>query len=925
MDAIAIKQAYRLSEIIGKDIRLEKNGREYKAPCPFHNEKTASFTINDDKGFYHCFGCSAHGSVIDYIMHSRNVEFTEACKILDNDINIAIPTIKKDLSKERFDLYKDYIPIFPVPEYAPQIFSRKNTPPIYRPKKELGRRIKIYTSEMVHDVCAIKDTNGQLIGYEFRLILPDKPKIPMVVTWCKRPEDQGTEGWTIRTFDNPRPLYGQERLKEKGQVLIVEGLPKVDAVNEITQKFIPISWLGGAGGYKYANWPLLKGRNIIIWPDADEVGIKAANNIAELLTELGVEQIKILIPPENAPKGWDAVDAFKRPANGEKPWDYKKFIEWAKKSAIVYNPAKITHNEKTQEEITHIKEEPKKEEKKPKRKAITTFADEPFHILGYNNGLHYYISRKRPRIIGLTSSQHTRGHLFELVPDIAWWQNKFMGENGIKWDAVACALINAAQSAGFFMGHFRRRGRGAWIDEGRKIFHIGDKLLVDGISTSLLDIESEYVYEEDDPIRLPNLQSLPISDAQKLIKICESLEWDNKLSGKLLAGWCVIAPICGMLEWRPHIWITGAPDSGKSFSMNFIIRNMMQLFSYSVDGGTTEAAIKRRLRKDAKPVIFDEAEAKGQRAASMMESILFYIRKASSGSLMEMVRPDGEVETFIIRSCFCLSSIDTNIEDEADDTRITQLNLRKSFIDPQELYNKFNALKDLAITTFTPEYSSGMMMRAFNNIEVLLDNIKTFQEAAMDTFSQGRHALQLAPMLAGAYLCHSNNRISLQDAKNWIAGNDWQDILPQEAEKDCDKLFGLIMAYKMRLVDGNKMIQKNIGQMILAISRYQDNYTYYNEELKQMGIEVINNEDAIYIANQSPQINNILKDTPWHRKKWSRTLKRISGSKPVDGRYWSPAIKNGTRGISIPLAFIREEKINIATQGEEVEEIGFDD
>ena len=56
-----------LSALIGRTVKLSRAGREWKACCPFHKEKTPSFTINDEKGFYHCFGCGAHGNAIRFL------------------------------------------------------------------------------------------------------------------------------------------------------------------------------------------------------------------------------------------------------------------------------------------------------------------------------------------------------------------------------------------------------------------------------------------------------------------------------------------------------------------------------------------------------------------------------------------------------------------------------------------------------------------------------------------------------------------------------------------------------------------------------------------------------------------------------------------------------------------------------------------
>ena len=53
-------------DVVGSKIKLVRKGREYQACCPFHNEKTPSFTVNEAKGFYHCFGCGAHGDIIKF-------------------------------------------------------------------------------------------------------------------------------------------------------------------------------------------------------------------------------------------------------------------------------------------------------------------------------------------------------------------------------------------------------------------------------------------------------------------------------------------------------------------------------------------------------------------------------------------------------------------------------------------------------------------------------------------------------------------------------------------------------------------------------------------------------------------------------------------------------------------------------------------
>ena len=80
-----------LSALIGRSVRVQKAGREFKACCPFHNEKTPSFTINDEKGFYHCFGCGAHGDAIRWMTDHQGLPFLDAVKELAASAGMEVP------------------------------------------------------------------------------------------------------------------------------------------------------------------------------------------------------------------------------------------------------------------------------------------------------------------------------------------------------------------------------------------------------------------------------------------------------------------------------------------------------------------------------------------------------------------------------------------------------------------------------------------------------------------------------------------------------------------------------------------------------------------------------------------------------------------------------------------------------------------
>ena len=94
-----------LSALVGRTTKLQKAGREHKGCCPFHDEKTPSFYVNDDKGFYHCFGCSAHGDAIRWMTDQRGLPFMDAVKELAQAAGLELPAIDRQ-SAERAERAK---------------------------------------------------------------------------------------------------------------------------------------------------------------------------------------------------------------------------------------------------------------------------------------------------------------------------------------------------------------------------------------------------------------------------------------------------------------------------------------------------------------------------------------------------------------------------------------------------------------------------------------------------------------------------------------------------------------------------------------------------------------------------------------------------------------------------------------------------
>jgi len=86
-----------LGDVIGNRVQIKKAGREFKACCPFHNEKTPSFTISPDKGFYHCFGCGAHGTALGFLMDYDKLSFVDAIEELASMAGVEVPREDSDV------------------------------------------------------------------------------------------------------------------------------------------------------------------------------------------------------------------------------------------------------------------------------------------------------------------------------------------------------------------------------------------------------------------------------------------------------------------------------------------------------------------------------------------------------------------------------------------------------------------------------------------------------------------------------------------------------------------------------------------------------------------------------------------------------------------------------------------------------------
>lgn len=185
-----------------------------------------------------------------------------------------------------------------------------------------------------------------------------------------------------------------------------------------------------------------------------------------------------------------------------------------------------------------------------------------FTILGHDRDRIYVYQHEKKMVTMRGESSWDKNALMSIAP-LQWWEMNFAGEKGLNKDAAINWLIRTAFKRGYYDPSLSR-GRGAWLDEKRIVYHFGHMLTVDGEQMGVAEVKSRYVYEQGRHLPLPSGAELTDAEGRAIFDIAKQFRWTRPSSAVLLAGWVFLAPICGALRWRPHIWLTGGAGSGKA-------------------------------------------------------------------------------------------------------------------------------------------------------------------------------------------------------------------------------------------------------------------------------------------------------------------------------------------------------------------------
>ena len=500
--------------------------------------------------------------------------------------------------------------------------------------------------------------------------------------------------------------------------------------------------------------------------------------------------------------------------------------------------------------------------------------------LGHNHGTFYFLTSRGKQIVSIVAGKLTKPNLLQLAP-LHYWEREFPRKEGFGGQAVDQA-VNALISQCFAKGVFtvnRLRGRGAWFDDGQLVFHAGDRLLIGGEEIALQDHKTRFVYEA-----LPSMKmaSTAISNekAHELHKLCAALSWENRSFGPFLAGWLVIAPVCGALSWRPHIWVTGPSGSGKSWVFQQIVMKVLGDIALAAQGETTAAGIRQALGHDARPVVLDEAEGESHRAAENLQSILALVRASSSDDSGNILKggQSGEGVSYATKAAFCLSAIVPQMKQTADQNRIVCLTLRESSKTEADRRRFHDQILPVANELLTPEFCMGLRARTLQHLPTLQKNIAVFGAALGEKLGSQRMADQYAPLAAGDYLLHSTKGVTPEEAQAWVAKQSWGEPMDIANTKDELKLVAQIAESVIDVdMEEGPIVRWTVGELVAVVAGTPARVSIRLAALAlaRKGLKVA--DEKLWVSNTHIALRAMLRDTPWSQG-WWRIIGRVEGA-----------------------------------------------
>ena len=502
--------------------------------------------------------------------------------------------------------------------------------------------------------------------------------------------------------------------------------------------------------------------------------------------------------------------------------------------------------------------------------------------LGYTkDGLYAFLDPSRQIVVSASANQLLSSQYLLGLANREFWVRQFPGGERGKFDFIATgeALIDACKRAGPFVPA-RVRGRGIWLEGGEVVVNLGAPL--NG------DLRNLYVCFE--PIAFERQDGF---ETERLLDFLRLFNWRNKQDAILMLGWLAIAPICGVLSWRPHLFVYGPARCGKT-TIHSLAARVLHPLVISTDGQSSEAGIRQTLGPDSLPILIDEFES--DQHGSSLRGVIRLARSASSAD-NPVLRgtPEGKAMTFSLRTTFFFSAINPTGMSPADESRIVLLELLMHENDPV-VANRIIA-EDRHFRGLGVRWCGYMASMA----RFIPDSIQTFEHGLPSI--DRRHRQNMATLLAGAFVSLNGRAPTEAEATTWAA--DYTPTVELHAEAlDRDDAGECLDHLFSHIVEGYPLGHWCGMTVEGAGNDRQREQARKIMRMFDMQVHEVEGAQGLLIRNHSPQVGKVFTLTRWESGGWMRALRKVDGAFVPKNPVHFPGTGTKNRCVSIPLELV---------------------
>lgn len=489
----------------------------------------------------------------------------------------------------------------------------------------------------------------------------------------------------------------------------------------------------------------------------------------------------------------------------------------------------------------------------------------PFVILGWCEDREsiYYQHGQTGQVASIKPSAQPTPHLKLAALD--WWEGKYgKDRGGIDWAAACSGLIQAANKSGVFNPD-RIRGRGVWTEGAAVVWHLGDRLEINGAEVPLAEHRSAYQYPRRPALNIDRgVQPLSDSEGAEILAAVKAMGWASPLDPLHTVGWGVLANVGGALLKRPVLQITSGFGSGKTFTLEEVLLPLLANLAISTSN-STEAGVRQTLGADTLPVLIDESESEDARRR---EAHLRFARLSFDGTSTSRGSTGGKALSFAVRSSVALVGINATIPNAADRSRTVVVGREQL---PQA---QWAGVKSRINQLLTPQAGARLLRRVVTNLPTLIANIATFREvveAQLRTGAGARAGDTYGALLAGAHLLCSTTRLDQTQALDWLDTNGWtaaaalgeEGAEEQDAAAEGRKCLAHLLAHEENWREDTGTGRISVRELIELARKpgFPDDAEQARQALGRRGIRAT--DCGLEVANCAEALKPIYGNTKW--------------------------------------------------------------